>query len=553
MIANRTTLASLVFAACLCLRGAGASASEARPSNASARPTLTEPADGTAPVREDAWAHLREAQRLLKLGRTEEGSREADRAKELLLSCDERPAWVILETIAAGTVKIEAQMNLREDVAKPPSNGIVLPFSFRVLTQDPENRLLETVDFEIGMAQGKPNTAALAKTTSSQRMNFGMLPPDADYRTIRESVLRLSHARHADVARPPETKQFLNLSLPAGSKSPPLILSASSNRTLVARVCSVVGRRDIQVLENQGGPWKPLGANGDGITGVDGNFLVDATVGPDGRLWVLAAYTRPSNSERGDTHYLYVFDGKRWRLAGPEKGHPSGSMADLGLGFLGKTLIHHFVGYDLEQKRDKPYLLYLNDTKWEPVAAQSLLRQREGQLVWTGSNAWYFSCSEQGGSTLVNAYAINGVAEKDVSGPQALVEAPGTGYAFRRFALSQKGDVAVILQTADDDNPAWFCCLVRGIGKTSKNEVVKLPPPPIKYYTTTLMWSPTGELTLTDLPINNSVAVHALRNNTWSKIAEASQALDAGHIFGHRLSFTTEGVPILTWEDFFPR
>ena len=147
----------------------------------------------------------------------------------------------------------------------------------------------------------------------------------------------------------------------------------------------------------------------------------------------------------------------------------------------------------------------------------------------------------------------NGVAEKDVSEPRALAEAPGTGYAFRKFALSQKGDVAVILQTADHDNPAWFCCLVRGIGKASKNEVVKLPPPPIKYYTSTLMWSPTGELALTDLPMNNTVAVQALRNNTWTKIAEAGQPLEAGDIFRHCLFFTTEGVPIVTWEDFFPR
>jgi hypothetical protein len=182
-----------------------------------------------------------------------------------------------------------------------------------------------------------------------------------------------------------------------------------------------------------------------------------------------------------------------------------------------------------------------------------LLRQREGQLAWTGSNAWYFSCSEQAGNTLVSAYAISGFAEKDDSGPQVLVEAPGTGYTFRKFALSQKGDVAVILQTADPDNPAWFCCLVRDIGKASKNEVVKLPPPPIKYYTTTLMWSPKGELALTDLPINNTVAVHALRNNTWTKIAEGGQPLEAGQIFRHCLSFSTEGVPILTWEDFFPR
>lgn len=367
-------------------------------------------------------------------------------------------------------------------------------------------------------------------------------------------TVRSVDASAADVPfEPPlKIKQFLNISLPAGSQFTPVILSASSNRTIAARVCLVDGRRDIQVLQQAGADWKPLGTNGNGITGVDGNFLSDAVIGPDRRLWVLAAYTRPSNRERGETHYLYVYDGTRWELTGPENGHPSGSMGDRGLSFLGNALTHHFVGYDMEKKCNKPYLLYLDRTEWKPVAAQSLLRQQTGDLVRVGSNAWYFVCTEKAGATVVNAYVITGVAEKDIFGPVQLVEAPGTGYVFKRFAVSPDGNAAIILQTSERDNPRWFCCLVRGIGEAGKSNLESVPHPPIKYYPTTLMWSPQGELAITDLPVGNTVAVHVLRDNQWMKIAEASQPVQAGHISNHRLSFTTEGVPILTWEDFFP-
>ena len=109
----------------------------------------------------------------------------------------------------------------------------------------------------------------------------------------------------------------------------------------------------------------------------------------------------------------------------------------------------------------------------------------------------------------------------------------------------------MILQTANDKNPGWFCCLVRGIGKA--NQIVKLPAPPVERYSHTLMWSPMGELAIMDHLVVSTVAVHVLRNNQWTKIAEASQPREAGQIFDHRLSFTAEGVPIVTWQDFFPR
>jgi hypothetical protein len=48
------------------------------------------------------------------------------------------------------------------------------------------------------------------------------------------------------------------------------------------------------------------------------------------------------------------------------------------------------------------------------------------------------------------------------------------------------------------------------------------------------------------------VQVFALREGKWTSIAEAKQDRSEGIIFSPRLAFRSDGVPIVTWEDFFP-
>jgi len=126
-------------------------------------------------------------------------------------------------------------------------------------------------------------------------------------------------------------KNYFNLSIPGGAEFAPFVLATSEKQTIVARVASAYGKRDIQVLIGHGDDWEFLGRNGDAVTGVDGNFLQDAKQGPDGRLWVLANYTSPSNPDRGNNHFLYCYEKRHLEAGRPATGAPEREMCRTGL------------------------------------------------------------------------------------------------------------------------------------------------------------------------------------------------------------------------------
>ncbi len=109
--------------------------------------------------------------------------------------------------------------------------------------------------------------------------------------------------------------KYINLSLPSAGESIPLVLPYSDSEIVVVRLVTLSGHRDIQVLAGDGYKWKILGENGNGITGRDSTFLVDARTDSAGRPWVLAHYTMP------DTGFLYCFTNERWSVVGPQNGY----------------------------------------------------------------------------------------------------------------------------------------------------------------------------------------------------------------------------------------
>jgi len=190
-----------------------------------------------------------------------------------------------------------------------------------------------------------------------------------------------------------DSKNYLNLSLPRGSRFTPIVLTASERKAIVARVAEVDGKREIQVLEGHGDKWDFVGKQGRAVTGVDGNFLIDAKQGPDGRLWVLAGYTPPSNPDRGFSNYLYCFENDRWKLAGPQKGQPSDFFGtDFGVHFLGGAEpVRHFVaGKEIPDPRQNHNLMRLDENRFVPLPAQDLVRKHHGTMVWRKNDAWYF-------------------------------------------------------------------------------------------------------------------------------------------------------------------
>jgi hypothetical protein len=350
-----------------------------------------------------------------------------------------------------------------------------------------------------------------------------------------------------------DLNSFLNLSLPGRSEFTPIVLAASKEKTIVARVAYVENRRDIQVLEKTGEEWIFVGANGRALTGFYWNFQPDAKRGPDGRLWFLATYSQVEGLPAPPVRdYLYCFENGSWRIAGPKEGHASGDFGDRGLHFLGTNEpVHHFVRFDDSKTgHTEDCLLQLRGDKWVVLPAQQLLRQTGGRLAWRKQDAWLVNAKWTNGVTMVDGYFLAGPSQDNIYGPFPLWSV-GVRYYLWSVTASDSNELALLLRKQDEDGKLrdeWTCCIISA-DRTGAHKVTVTPAPPIKYVHD-IMWSPTGELVITSVEGLRAVRVHVLRNGEWKKIAEASQPV--GQIFGERLAFRDDGTPIVTWEVFFP-
>jgi hypothetical protein len=150
---------------------------------------------------DEPMLYYRKAQCLMAMGQHAEGYKTAKQAMGLFIKKRNRLAWMLLEPIDLGNVRVDVHFNMGPRERKPPTNGIVKPLSFRVWAKGKEPRLLEIFDFEIGMMNGKPVTAALGQTTARGHGNFGLLDVDAKYETIRKKAVELVKTRHPNPAK----------------------------------------------------------------------------------------------------------------------------------------------------------------------------------------------------------------------------------------------------------------------------------------------------------------------------------------------------------------
>ncbi len=141
--------------------------------------------------------YYRRAQCLMALGRYEDGYQAAKKAMTIFIKNDEDLAWMMLESVDAGRVKVDVQFNMGPRERNPPKDGIVKPLSFRVWSKDKEKSLVAIIDFEIGMSEGKPQTAALGQESDNVHANFGMLPVDAKYEQVRNKAIELIKKRYS--------------------------------------------------------------------------------------------------------------------------------------------------------------------------------------------------------------------------------------------------------------------------------------------------------------------------------------------------------------------
>jgi hypothetical protein len=346
------------------------------------------------------------------------------------------------------------------------------------------------------------------------------------------------------------------LELPGRSEFVPVVLFANAGKTIVARVAYVDGHRDVQVLDVGAEGWEYVGERGRALTGTDGNFLTDAVQGPDGRLWVLVSYSRPSNPRFGGRAFLYMYEKGKWLMADPPTGHRASGYSRGSLLFIGtnEPVQYQLIFNDKTEELGDVVasLLQWKDGDWIAHPAEELLRQRSGHLVWNDQEAWNITSRISGTTTVVEGYRLRGPKREHIAGPVTLVEIDGL-HRIWHTALSGDSQIAVLtkLSTGEEDSlDRPYLGRIVDVSDSDEPVAEEFPGPPVDL-ADHCQWSPTGELFVTDSGIY-CVSIFALRKGQWVSVAEVTQEADLGYMFAPRLFFRTDGVPILTWEDFIP-
>jgi|GEM_PF-1921324 len=155
-------------------------------------------ADESAPQKEPdkAKALYREAQRLMAEGKYDKGYAKAQEAMKAYIEKNDPLAWLLLEKIELDKVQVHVHLNMGPSERNPPDDGVIRPLFFRVWTQGQQPRLIEQIDYEIGMLEGKPNTAAFGISMPGAHGQLDSMEPDSKYSEIRAKAIELVEHRH---------------------------------------------------------------------------------------------------------------------------------------------------------------------------------------------------------------------------------------------------------------------------------------------------------------------------------------------------------------------
>jgi hypothetical protein len=135
---------------------------------------------------------VRISQALCAAGKPDEGFALAEATKVKARRKGPPLAWFFLDSFVHGDLLITAQYSLRPAELNPPEIAITRPITFRIAKKNGKRgEILDQVDFEIAYFRGEAMSAALGKTTPEGHSNYGTLPVDSKYTTIRGKLIEL--------------------------------------------------------------------------------------------------------------------------------------------------------------------------------------------------------------------------------------------------------------------------------------------------------------------------------------------------------------------------
>jgi hypothetical protein len=127
---------------------------------------------------------------LMELGRRNEGYEAAKQAMAAHIKAKDNVVWFGLERIDLGNFFVSSIFNMAEAERAPPSTGIIRPLTFRLFKKSAVP-IAGIIDYEVGMIDGKPVSAAFRERDGKTFLNFDSMNKVSEYEDIRKIALNL--------------------------------------------------------------------------------------------------------------------------------------------------------------------------------------------------------------------------------------------------------------------------------------------------------------------------------------------------------------------------
>ncbi len=334
-----------------------------------------------------------------------------------------------------------------------------------------------------------------------------------------------------------DLKQFLNIRAPKTALHAPIVFKFKGSTALVGLYYRN-RNRDVSALRLDDGEWKPLGRNGDAITGVGGNFISDFSIDANGIPWFLTYYTRPSNSDRADRFFLYTIRDDEWVLIGPPDGHKADLSGDEIMFFLEGSPVLSYRTWNPKTQTRYSRLFAFQRNKWIEKPADGLMPPIS-YIQLHLDQAWVVKPEK----TRVQVFKLVDLDAKSLGDPQCSIAIP----ANRKFGglWFHNGKPAIARLYDDDSNSHLFKC-------QAGNEITLQELPNADDHSVIgFHWTGTSEILIATYDLETARVYKLSDDSRWRLVSSATETSGAV-MFDPYFALLDDETPIVTWEAFFP-
>ena len=138
---------------------------------------------------EAPWLHYRKCQLLYMAGMEQAAVDYAAVAMEKFIAAGDDTPGMYLGAFNTDEHQIIVVYNMTPAERAKNKMWIVRPYSFVVRTLDDPPKFVKKIDWEFNYIGGRPVTAAVGEMVPTGHVNYGMLPVESDFATVKAKVL----------------------------------------------------------------------------------------------------------------------------------------------------------------------------------------------------------------------------------------------------------------------------------------------------------------------------------------------------------------------------